>query len=106
MLDGVAQTPLHEVAVELSLDEIILTDPVPMTYNGLLGDNHGLLPDTEYYFRIRKDENFTLSKSCGGDRLTTAYTLASDDEGQNWVGDNNNQDRFFYFSGLKYYTTN
>ncbi|MCK5604872.1 collagen-like protein [Candidatus Pacearchaeota archaeon] len=98
--------PGIELLTIAALDEIILTDPVPMTYNGLLGDNHGLLPDTQYYFRIRKDTDFTLSKSCGGDRLYTAYTLASDDEGETWIGDGNNADRFFYFTGIKGYTIN
>jgi len=71
-----------------------------LSYNGMLGDNHGLKTGDEVYIVFRKDADFVLSKSCGGDRLYTAYTLASDNEGLTWIGDGNNADRFFYFTGL------
>lgn len=88
------------------LKEIILDTPVKLSYNGLLPVNHGLLGGVEYYIKIRKDENFTLSKSCGGRRLYTAYTLASNDEGSTWIGHGNNAAKFFYFEGIRGYTTN
>ncbi len=86
------------------LNEIILESPVKMSYNGFMGDAHGLTAGIWYYLRIRKDENFTLSKGCGGTRLYTYYSLASKDEGITWIGDGNNADRFFYFNGVKGYT--
>lgn len=87
------------------LREIILNNPVKLSYNGFLGDDHGLTAGIWYYLRIRKDENFTLSKGCGGTHLYTYYSLASKDEGINWIGDGINSGKFFYFSGIKMYTT-
>jgi hypothetical protein len=98
--------PGTELLKITQLKEVILDDPIKMVYNGFLGNNHGLIGGVEYYIKIRRDEHFTLSKGCGGYRLYNAYTLASDDEGATWIGHDNNADRFFYFSGVKGYTTN
>ena len=88
------------------LAEIIIADPVKMSYNGFLGDAHGLVGGVQYYLKLRKDTGFSWSKTCAGNRLDTQYVLASDDEGATWIGHANNADRFFYFDGVKGYTTN
>lgn len=80
------------------LKEIILDDPVKMSYNGFLGDSHGLVSGTKYYIVITRDEDFYLSKGCsGGDG---SFTLQSIDGGANWYG--NGLDKEYYNnSGVK-----
>ncbi len=88
-----------------ALREIILDNPIRLSYNGFLGDSHGLTAGTEYYMRIRKDDDFTLSTGCEGGFLPFGRKLASDDEGLNWIGHDNNTP-WFRKSGIKMFTTN
>ena len=88
-----------------ALREIILDNPIRLSYNGFLGDSHGLTAGTEYYMRIRKDNDFTLSTGCEGGFLPFGRKLASDDEGLNWIGHDNNTP-WFRKSGIKMFTTN
>lgn len=81
------------------LREIILDNPVKLSYNGMLGEDHGLTAGTEYYIRIRKDENFTLSTGCDGGFLPFGRKLASNDEGLTWLGGDNNS-LWFRLSGV------
>jgi len=97
--------PGTEVVSFIALKEIILDTPKKLSYNGFMGDDHGLTVGTEYYFRIRKDEDFTLSTTCQGDFLPFGRKLASDNEGATWIG-HNNSTAWFRLSGLKLYTTN
>jgi hypothetical protein len=86
------------------LREIILDNPKKMKYNGLLGDNHGLTNGTDYYIVTRSDTDFTLSTGCEGGLLPFGRKLASQDEGLNWIGHDNNTP-WFRKSGLVIVTT-
>lgn len=86
------------------LKEIILDAPVKLSYNGLLGDAHGLTDGTDYYIVIRSNTNFTLSTGCEGGLLSFGRKLASQDEGLNWIG-HNNITPWFRKSGVKMFTT-
>ena len=88
-----------------ALKEIILDNPVKLSYNGLLGSSHGLTNGTDYYIVIRSDANFTLSTSCEGGLLPFGRKLASQDEGLSWIG-HNNATPWFRKSGVKMFTTN
>ena len=87
------------------LNEVILDDPIKMSYNGLLGGDHGLIAGVEYYIVIRRDEGWALSTSCVGGFLPFGRKLFSGDEGLTWIGNNNNTP-WFRKSGVKMYTTN
>lgn len=84
------------------LKELLLTST--MVYNGKLG-THTLAAGIEYYIVIRSDTDFALSTSCEGGFLPFGRKLASDDEGLNWIGWNNNTP-WFRKSGVKMFTTN
>lgn len=86
------------------LKEIILESPQKMSYNGLLGDAHGLTGGTDYYIVVRSNTNFTLSTGCEGGLLPFGRKLASQDEGLNWIG-HNNTTPWFRKSGVKMFTT-
>lgn len=95
------ETKLLDIA---QLREIILDNPKKMNYNGLLGDNHGLINGVDYYMVIRSDTDFTLSTGCEGGLLAFGRKLASQDEGSSWIGWNNNTP-FFRKSGIKMFMT-
>jgi hypothetical protein len=98
--------PGYKVADITPLKEIILETPEKMSYNGMIEEGHSLQAGVTYYYRIRKDNDFVLSKGCGGTRLYTEYTLASEDEGETWIGHNNNANSFFNWDGVKGFTVN
>lgn len=85
------------------LDEILLSDPVLLSYNGMLPDAHGLDSSTDYYIVTRSDTDFTLSTACGNVApalLPFGRKLFSGDEGVSWTGNNNNTS-WFRKSGIK-----
>jgi hypothetical protein len=86
------------------LRENLLNGPVNLPYNGKLGD-HGIVANAQYYVVIRRDENFTLTTSCGGGLLPFGRKLASQDGGLNWIGYNNNS-TWFKYSGLRIFGIN
>lgn len=98
-IDGYIAPDINILDV-VTLREIILDNPVKLSYNGMLGEDHGLTAGTEYYIRIRRDENFTLSTGCDGGYLPFGRKLASNDEGLTWLGHNNNS-LWFRESGVK-----
>jgi hypothetical protein len=69
-----------------------------LEYHGKLGD-HGLTVGTWYYIYITRDENFTLSTGCDGGLLAFGRKLASQDNGETWIG-HDNDSFWFKYSGV------
>jgi len=103
--NDVPETKLVDIE---QLNELLLTSPVTLPYNGMLPDNHGLESDTDYYIVISSDTDFTLSTSCGTVEpffLPFGRKLAKDESGTNaWEGNLNNTS-WWRKSGVKVFTT-
>lgn len=80
----------------------ILIQPA-MTYNGMFDSENMPTAGVEYYLKIRKDEDFVLSKNCSGPALPFGQVLASDDEMATWIGPNTTS---FFTRDIKYLTIN
>lgn len=99
--NDVPETKLVDIE---KLDEILLSDPVTLIYNGMLPDSHSIDSSTDYYIVTRSDTDFTLSTACGNIDpffLPFGRKLAKDEDGANvWEGNNNNTP-FWRKSGIK-----
>jgi len=67
---------------------VVLTNPITLIYNGLLG-NHSLISGQEYYIVIERPEAFRLNTGCEGGILPFGRKLASKNGGADWIGHNN-----------------
>lgn len=79
----------------------ILEGPVNLINHGRLG-NHNLVSGAEYYIVITRENAFRLTTACDGGLLPFGgRKLASKDNGQNWIGHNNNTS-WYRKSGVMY----
>jgi len=72
-----------------------------LQFNGILGD-HNLIPDQEYYIVISRESAWRLTTGCDGGLLPFGRKLASKDNGQNWIGHDNNTS-WYRKSGIMMY---
>lgn len=75
---------------------------LPYGFHGSLA-GHNLVPGTDYYIVIRREESWRLSKSCSGPLTVFGRVLASMD-GVDWIGFDNSTP-FFRRQGIKMFLT-
>lgn len=86
------------------LSREMMQGPVSLQYNGVIGE-HSDISGTEVYIVINRETAWRLTTACDGGLLPFGRKLASNDNGQNWIGWNNNTS-WYRKSGVMMYGLN
>jgi len=87
-VDGTPE-PLAKVVDVVELKELLLNGPIQATYQGYLGENHGLTAGTQYYIKEVFPSGSAPSKVCTGANVAFGANLAKSPITGLWEGNGN-----------------